>query len=144
MIQYVKGDIFQSDCEVWVNPVNTVGVMGAGLAKKFKDRYPAVFKDYAQTCKLGVIKIGNVILHEVDHPKFIASFPTKKHWKDSSRLSYILLGLQSLQLRVNEYGIKSIAMPKIGCGLGGLDWEEVRPEIEKIFGEHPVRVVVYH
>lgn len=160
MIEYVTGNIFDSGCFTAINPVNCVGVMGAGLAKQFKDRYPEMFSWYQEKCSSEKIKLGQIDIwinpnafrsdiRCTDYGEFaeIICMPTKNHWKDSSDLNWIILALQDLReyVTVNYAPSCSIAIPKIGCGLGGLNWEtQVKPEIEKYLGdlEHNIKVFV--
>lgn len=119
-----KGNIFNSSCEFLVNPVNCVGVMGKGLALEFKNKYPLNFEIYKKACDNASFNIGNLLIVPVDN-KFIVNFPTKKHWRNKSDLEFIKIGLEELKVAIKEFNIKSIALPKLGCGLGGLDWNEV-------------------
>ena len=126
----VKGDIFDADVEALVNPVNTVGVMGAGLAAAFKRRYPTNFTAYRQACKRGDVRIGCVFVHDLGmlpRPRYVVNFPTKQHWRDPSQLEYIASGLADLRKQIASYRFSSIAVPPLGCGLGGLKWDQVRP-----------------
>ena len=119
-----KGNIFNSSCEFLVNPVNCVGVMGKGLALEFKNKYPLNFEIYKKACDNASFNIGNLLIVPVDN-KFIVNFPTKKHWRNKSDLEFIKIGLEELKIAIKDFNIKSIALPKLGCGLGGLDWNEV-------------------
>lgn len=119
-----KGNIFNSSCEFLVNPVNCVGVMGKGLALEFKNKYPLNFEIYKKACDNASFHIGNLLIVPVDN-KFIVNFPTKKHWRNKSDLEFIKIGLEELKVAIKDFNIKSIALPKLGCGLGGLDWNEV-------------------
>ena len=159
MIEYVTGNIFNSGCFAAINPVNCVGVMGAGLAKQFKEKYPEMFKQYKEDCMSKKITLGqNYIwinpnsfrsdIRCTDYGEFaeIICMPTKNHWKDSSELSWIILALQDLRnyITINYGSGCSIAIPKIGCGLGGLNWEfQVKPEIEKYLGDLEINIKVY-
>ena len=138
MIEYIKGDIFDLDVEAIVNPVNCVGVMGAGLAKEFKIRYWDNYVLYKDTCNAGQAKMGRMMVYRYpDNSKalrYIVNFPTKAHWKDKSRLSDIELGLWDLRKLIKHSVISSIALPKLGCGLGGLQWLSVKLAIEKTLG----------
>ncbi len=128
-----KGSIFDSDAEAIVNAVNCVGVMGAGLAKAFKDKYPHMNEQYVVKCRNGMLKPGKLDIYVVDSsPKYIINFPTKDHWKFPSKLDYIYTGITELLIAVHDWKIKSVAIPALGCGLGGLDWAEVRPILEKL------------
>ena len=128
MIEFIEnGDIFKSSAEVLVNPVNTAGVMGKGLALQFKFRYPSILVPYQKACKEGKLKIGKLQLLNGGN-KFILNFPTKEDWSEPSRLEYIDEGLKKFALFYKDKGIKKIAFPKLGAGLGGLDWKnEVKP-----------------
>lgn len=142
MIKYVSGNIFNSEADVIVNPVNTYGVMGKGLAKQFKDRYPKMFKIYYTACKEKDFSIGQLMLiSEKDHR--ILLFPTKKHWKDKSKLEYIKEGLDKFVDNYERLNIKSIAFPKIGCGLGGLDWADVNFALNYYLGNRDLDVYIY-
>lgn len=119
------GSIFDSECEALVNPVNCVGVMGAGLALEFKKRFPGMFKSYVEDCESGDLRIGHLSVHiGLDYPAVI-NFPTKNHWKHNSKIEYIEQGLDALADLVETGFPKSIAIPALGCGLGGLDWVDV-------------------
>ena len=128
MIRFAKGNIFDSGCEALVNPVNCVGVMGKGLALQFKQRFPANFASYAQACRTGELVPGFVhTFHTgLPQPSRIVNFPTKRHWRDPSRLDDIADALHSLNIEVCIERIRSIAIPPLGCGLGGLPWPDVR------------------
>ena len=119
------------------NEVNCVGVMGEGIALQIKQKFPAAyFYDYKIACQKGELAIGKVHIFELEiqnNPRFVVNFPTKNHWRDQSRIAGIESGLQSLVEAIEQYEIRSIAMPALGCGLGGLDWNEVKPLIEKAF-----------
>ena len=123
-----NGDIFTSSCDFLINPVNTVGIMGRGLALEFKNRFPNNFIHYRSCCKNNSLTIGKLLIVP-ENGKVIINFPTKAHWRDNSELNYIILGLEKLKIAIPKYGITSIAFPKIGCGLGNLNWEDVFPLI---------------
>ncbi len=143
MIQYIKGNLFTSNAKVIVNAVNTVGVMGKGIAADFKKYYPEMFKQYKLMCNSGTFQVGNLFLYKTPN-KWILNFPTKKHWKGKSTLEYIETGLKQLVLDSSKLQITDIAMPKLGCGNGGLDWEsEVKPLIEKYLEKSPINVSIY-
>ena len=129
MLKFIEnGDIFASKCDFLINPVNTVGVMGKGLALEFKKRFPSNFAKYRKYCENGSLEIGKILIVP-EYGKAIVNFPTKTHWKESSKIEYIIAGLNKLKLAVDRYNIKSIAFPKIGCGLGNLAWNDVLPLI---------------
>lgn len=135
MLKLVEnGNIFNSDCQYLVNPVNTVGVMGKGLALDFKNKFPDNFKKYRKYCKSGEFTVGKLLIISENNKK-IVNFPTKLHWKNKSEINYILEGLAKLKTAIEKYNIKSIAMPKLGCGLGGLDWNIVYSEITKWYNQ---------
>lgn len=133
MIPYTYGDIFQCKADALVNAVNCVGVMGAGLALQFKNKYPENFEAYKAACKRSEVKPGRMFVFETGQatpPRFIINFPTKNHWRKKSYLPYIDQGLIDLVRVLHDKGIRSVAIPALGVGLGGLDWNEVRPRIE--------------
>lgn len=133
MITYKTGDIFQSNAQVITNTVNCVGVMGKGLALSFKEKFPTMFIDYKIRCDRGEVNVGQPYLWEDD--KFqILNFPTKKHWKQDSLLSDIENGLKYLSENYTKMGISSLALPPLGCGLGGLEWSDVKNLINKYLG----------
>lgn len=143
MLTYVIGDLFQSPAHVLVNTVNTVGVMGKGIAKKFKMIYPEMFKEYQQLCEKKQLTVGNLWLYKTPN-KWILNFPTKTTWRQPSRLEYIDRGLAAFVRRYAERGITSIAFPALGCGNGELDWEtQVRPLMEKYLRPLPIDVFIY-
>lgn len=140
MITLASGNLLDADVEALVNAVNCVGVMGKGLALQFKDWFPANFKAYAKACKAGEVRTGAMFVFAtglLQNPRFLVNFPTKQHWRDRSRIEDIEAGLQSLVVEIRERRIRSIAVPALGCGLGGLEWREVRPRIEAAFASLP-------
>ncbi len=147
MIQYTKGDLLTAPTEALVNAVNTVGVMGKGIALQFKKAYPHNFKVYHKACKDKVFDIGQVLVVQEStliEKKYIVNLPTKKHWRGKSIYEYIETGLEALVLAIEEYEIKSIAIPALGCGYGGLEWEKVKGLIEKYLGDlEEIDVMVY-
>lgn len=147
MIDYRTGDILKDDSEALVNTVNCVGVMGRGIALQFKDAYPENFKEYAAACERGDVKPGKMLVHKTGQltgPRYIINFPTKRHWRGKSRIQDIESGLKGLIGVLREKQIRSVAVPPLGSGLGGLDWADVRPRIEAALRELPdVRVTVY-
>ena len=142
MLIYLKGDLFSSPAHVLVNTVNTVGVMGKGIALEFKNRYPEMFKVYQKTCDDKLFDIGKLLLWKMNE-KWILLFPTKKHWRSPSKLTYIEKGLEKFVQSYEKLGIESIAFPKLGCGNGGLDWDDVRPIMEKYLKNLPIPVYIY-
>lgn len=140
MIQLTQGDILKADAEALVNTVNTAGVMGRGIALQFRKAYPENFKAYETACQAGGVQTGKMFVHHLNHlynPRFIINFPTKRHWKNKSRIEDIQAGLVDLVSIVQQLQIGSIAIPPLGCGLGGLNWEEVRPLIIEAFQSLP-------
>ncbi len=147
MIQFKTGDIFAEDSEALVNTVNCVGIMGRGIALQFKKNFPANFEAYTIACKHEKIQPGWMFVFETaqtNNPRYIINFPTKRHWRRPSRMEDIESGLYALVKEIRKRKIRSIAIPPLGCGLGGLNWRQVRPRIEvalQILDN--VRVVIY-
>ena len=144
MIRFTAGDIFAQPALAIVNPVNCVGVMGRGLALQFKRRHPDAFLAYRDACAEGRIGPGRVFTFttRLAAPRWIVHFPTKRHWRERSRIEDIAAGLADLAAIVRREAIPSIAVPPLGCGLGGLDWQAVRPLIASALGELPATVIV--
>lgn len=144
-IEAGHGDLITAEVDAIVNTVNTVGVMGKGLALQIKNAFPEVFAGYARACKEGAVAVGRMhVVHRSSSPRFVINFPTKKHWRQPSKLEYIESGLADLVAQVRKLGIRSIAIPPLGCGLGGLDWDDVKPRIIEAFGSLPdVRVMLF-
>lgn len=147
MITTGQGNLLQADVDALVNTVNTVGVMGKGIALQFKRAYPTMFKAYEDAVRTKQVRIGKVHVWETNQmtgPRFILNFPTKRHWRAASRIEDIDAGLEDLIRVVRELGIKSIAVPPLGCGNGGLDWADVEPRIIAAFDAVPyVDVALY-
>ena len=147
MVEFKTGNILAEDADALVNTVNCVGVMGRGIALQFKNAFPDNFKAYAAACKHQEVQPGRMFVFETGHltnPRYIINFPTKRHWRGKSRMEDIDSGLKALQAVVREKKIRSIALPPLGSGLGGLDWHEVRPRIETALrGFKHLRVVVF-
>lgn len=142
MITHGTGDLLLADVDALVNPVNTVGVMGKGLALQFKQAYPENFRDYNASCARGDVMVGRMHVHEIEEPqpegpRFIVNFPTKRHWRSSSRLEDIASGLVALRDEIAARGIRSVAVPPLGCGYGGLSWNDVEPMIHRTLGDIP-------
>lgn len=134
MIEFTSGDILKCETDALVNTVSCVGVMGRGIALQFKTAYPDNFKAYAAACQRGEVQPGRLFVYETGRlmaPHFIVNFPTKRHWRGKSRIEDIDAGLVALVEIIRAKGIRSIAIPPLGRGLGGLDWHEVRPRIER-------------
>lgn len=126
MFIFLDKNIFDVDSEAIVNPVNLVGVMGKGLALEFKKRFPNNYIFYKEACKNGDIDIGKLLIFKDDCGKYIINFPTKRHWRELSSYEFIEKGLDDLKRLIKKHKIKSISIPRLGCGLGGLDWSVVK------------------
>ncbi|MGH9897135.1 MAG: type II toxin-antitoxin system antitoxin DNA ADP-ribosyl glycohydrolase DarG, partial [bacterium] len=147
MIEYERGDILRADVEALVNTVNCVGIMGRGIALQFKKAFPANFKVYEAACRRGDVEPGRMFVFEtrqLTNPRYIINFPTKRHWRGKSKLEDIEAGLTSLVEEIRRRGIRSVAIPPLGTGLGGLRWTDVRPRIEGALQElSDVRILVF-
>ena len=146
-MEFTEGNLLEADVEAVVNTVNTVGVMGKGIALMFKERFPENFEAYAAACDAGEVQVGRMFVTrgvELDGPQWIINFPTKEHWRQRTRMEWIESGLDDLRRVIEEKGIRSIAIPPLGCGNGGLDWPDVRERIEVRLSDLPdTRVLVY-
>lgn len=147
MIYHTQGDILRDESEALVNTVNCVGVMGRGIALQFKNFFPENFKAYARACQNSEVQAGRMFVHEtgqLTNPRYIINFPTKRHWRGKSRMEDIESGLAALVKTIQERQIRSIAIPPLGSGLGGLNWAEVRHRIEEALAPlNDVQVKVY-
>jgi O-acetyl-ADP-ribose deacetylase (regulator of RNase III) len=147
MMEFTKGDILRADAEALVNTVNCVGFMGRGIAAQFKRTFPANFRAYATACRRNEVVPGKMFVFptgQLTNPHYVINFPTKRHWRGKGRIEDIDAGLTALVHEVEERGIRSIAIPPLGCGLGGLDWRDVKPRIQAAFaGLTAVRVLVF-
>lgn len=147
MIRYTSGDLLKAGTEALVNTVNSVGVMGRGIALQFKESYPANFKAYAAACKRGEVEPGRMFVFdtgELTAPRYIINFPTKRHWRGKSRIEDIRSGLVALVEEIGRREIRSVAIPPLGSGFGGLAWAQVRRLIEEAFSALPeVEVLVF-
>lgn len=140
MIELKHSDLLKQDAEALVNAVNCVGVMGREIALQFRRTFPKNFEAYEHACKRGEVRPGSMLVFETGRPKnprYVINFPTKRHWRDKSRLTDIESGLEALVAEVKRLGIRTIALPALGCGLGGLEWLDVHPRIEKAFSGVP-------
>jgi O-acetyl-ADP-ribose deacetylase (regulator of RNase III) len=147
MISFTQGNLLEADADALVNTVNTVGVMGKGVALMFKEAFPDNFKAYEAACKEKRVQLGKMFVTERNEfigPKWVINFPTKAHWRYPSKLDWIVSGLEDLKRVIEEKKIGSIALPPLGSGNGGLNWNVVRPEIEATLGSlKDVEVIVY-
>lgn len=147
MITQADGNLLDADVDALVNTVNTVGVMGRGIALQFRRAFPAMFDDYVRAVKSGEVQIGRMHVWETDllaGPRFVINFPTKRHWRGGSNLRWIEAGLEDLVRTIGEHKIRSLAVPPLGCGNGGLDWREVELRITRALGQLPdVEVLLF-
>ncbi len=147
MIEFKTGYILAEDAEALVNTVNCVGIMGRGVALQFKQAFPENFRAYERACKLGEVEPGRMFVFDTGQltpPRYIVNFPTKRHWRGRSRIEDIEKGLDALVAEIQRRGIRSVAIPPLGAGLGGLVWADVRARIERGFLALPeVRAVVF-
>lgn len=149
-IQTKKGDMFAEPVDALVNTVNCVGVMGKGVALEFKNRWPANFRAYKSLCDAKGLKPGEMFVFDTkelfasEGPRYLVNFPTKSHWRSKSKMEYIEDGLDALVETIRKHEIKSIAIPPLGCGNGGLDWADVRPLIEeKLSTLDDVKIILF-
>lgn len=147
MIRYTQGNLLDASAEALVNTVNEVGVMGKGIALMFREAFPENTRAYELACKAGQVRVGHMLVTEnpdLVGPRWIINFPTKKHWRNPSQFAWVQDGLQDLARVIREHGIRSIAVPPLGCGNGRLEWPQVRQEIERVLGNLPeVEVLVF-
>ncbi len=147
MYKFCHGNILDAPAEALVNPVNCVGVMGKGLALEFKNRFPGNFAAYQAACNDGQVRIGQMFVTSPPleyRPDWIVNFPTKDHWRSSSQLEWIEKGVVALAIWMDQKKPKSIAIPPLGCGLGGLDWADVRPLLMDLAVHMPeTEVLIY-
>lgn len=147
MIKFLKGDLLKADAHALVNTVNTVGVMGKGIALQFREAFPYNYKVYSQACKKNELEPGKLLSVPDSNllygEKLIVNFPTKKHWRQPSKYEYIKKGLIALRSLMEKENIKSIAIPPLGAGNGGLDWLKVKPMIVDALGDLPAEILIY-
>lgn len=146
MITFTQGNLLEARAEALVNTVNTVGVMGKGIALMFKERFAENFRLYAAACKAKQVQTGKMFVtevHELDGPRWIVNFPTKQHWRAPSQMAWVADGLQDLRRFLIEHKVKSIAIPPLGAGNGGLEWREVREQIEATLGDLDTEILVF-
>jgi O-acetyl-ADP-ribose deacetylase (regulator of RNase III) len=144
-IVYKQGDLLESKMQTLTNAVNTVGIMSKGIAKEFKKKYPEMFQDYYLKCKNGLIRVGEpyVWIPKLVNGKWILNFPTKEHWRGKSKIEWVEQGLFSLQKNYGFWGIQSLAVPALGAGLGGLNWQDVKRLLENYLGKISIPVEIY-
>jgi O-acetyl-ADP-ribose deacetylase (regulator of RNase III) len=146
MIHYTQGNLLESKAQALVNTVNTVGIMGKGIALMFKDRFDDNFRAYAQACKTGEVSTGRMFVtepRELDGPRWIINFPTKQNWRGNSKLEWIVSGLQDLRRFLLANDVRSVAIPPLGAGNGGLEWPEVREQIQQALGDLSIDITVF-
>ena len=148
MITFKTGNIVSAEAEALVNTVNTVGVMGKGIALQFKKHFPENYKAYRKAVEDGKVHTGQVFVVKLNNTKttgvrYIFNFPTKAHWRHPSKMQWIREGLADLRAKVLEYNISSIAIPPLGAGQGGLKWDEVKKEIEKELSDLNIEVLLF-
>ena len=151
MLRLTSGNILESEAQVLVNPVNTVGVMGKGLALGFKEKFPKNFLAYVDACRVGDVVVGKMFVFQLPQgdgmkdgsPRYIVNFPTKSHWRNPSKMEWIEDGLEDLRKFLIAEKIKSIAIPPIGAGLGGLDWPQVKKRIIDALQDLDLEVLVF-
>ena len=146
MIRYTEGNILKADTHAIINTVNCVGVMGKGIALQFKKAFPENFKVYKKACDKKEVTVGKMFIFDSGstfNPRFIINFPTKNHWRGKSKYEFIEVGLKDLRKQIENFKIKSVAVPPLGCGLGGLDWSKVRPMIENCLGSLDIEILIF-
>ena len=147
MIKFVQGNLLKADAEALVNTVNTVGIMGKGIALQFRQVFPENYTTYRKACQHNEVQPGKMCVVPTGrmlNPRYIINFPTKRHWKNMSRMEDVEKGLEDLVRVVRELGILTIAIPPLACGNGGLNWSDVRPRIEAAFKDMPgVEAFIY-
>ena len=147
MLEFKQGNLLEEDAEALVNAVNCIGVMGKGIALQFKQAFPENFQHYKKACDAKEVQLGRmftVSTGKLFNPKYIINFPTKRHWREKSKIEDVQTGLNVLVAEVQQLGINSIAIPALGCGNGALNWVEVKPLIESAFAELPeVKAIIF-
>ena len=142
MLTYHRTSLLESQAQTIVNTVNTVGVMGKGLAHEMKIRYPLMFKSYKKICDERLLDVGKLWLWR-DPQQWVLNFPTKKNWRQPSRIEYIEAGLEKFVRNFERQGIREIAFPRLGCGNGGLNWDEVQPLMHRYLSDLPIKVYIH-
>ena len=146
MIRFGRGNLLTQDVEAVVNPVNCVGVLGKGLALQFKRAFPEMVEPYERACAAGEVMPG--VVHVVDRgtgqrPRWILNVPTKRHWRNPSRLDDVAAGARALADKIRELGVRSVAVPPLGCGNGGLDWADVKTILLAELGNLDAEVILF-
>lgn len=142
-VRVLQGDLLESRAQTLVNTVNCVGVMGKGIALQFKKQFPAMYKDYAQRCESGLVRLGEPYLWNPTFPPWVLNFPTKEHWRSVARLSDIIAGMEHLADHCKDWGIESLAVPPLGCGEGQLEWSIVGPTLYRELSRLDIEVELY-
>jgi O-acetyl-ADP-ribose deacetylase (regulator of RNase III) len=147
VVKLATGNLLEADAEALVNTVNTEGVMGKGIALQFKKKFPEMYEAYRRACEAGEVEPGRMHVFErkdMLNPRFIINFPTKRHWRSPARMEDLESGLRALVSEIKKRNIRSVAVPPLGCGNGGLDWSIVRPTIERALSElKDVRILLF-
>lgn len=146
MITFTQGNLLEARTEALVNTVNTVGVMGKGIALMFKERFGDNFRRYAAACRAQQVRVGHMFVtpvEELNGPRWIINFPTKQHWRNPSRMEWVVAGLQDLRRFLLAQQVQSVAIPPLGAGQGGLAWDDVRPHIEQALGDLDIHILVF-
>jgi O-acetyl-ADP-ribose deacetylase (regulator of RNase III) len=147
MIDYMQGNLLDAKADALMNAVNEVGVMGKGIVLMFREAFPENMRAYAAACKSGDVKVGRMFVTETGSsapPKWIINFPTKKHWRSRSKMEWVQEGLKDLVRVIRAKEMRSIAMPALGCGNGGLEWPQVKAEIEAAMSDlTDVRITIH-
>ena len=142
MLIYRRTSILESSSQTLVNTVNCVGVMGKGLAQAFKERDPQMFQAYKRICDQRLLEPGTLWLWR-GSPNWVLNFPTKRHWRQPSKVEWIEIGLEKFVSAYQSQGISEVSFPKLGCGNGGLEWDDVRPVMERYLGALPIKVYIH-
>ena len=146
-MQFTTGNLLEAEVAALVNTVNTVGVMGKGLALMFKERFPENYTAYVKACRAGEVQTGQMFVFPVEEKsglQWIVNFPTKQHWRLPTKIEWVRDGLVALRDTIQDKQISSIALPPLGCGNGGLQWSVVRPLVEEVLsGLRAVEILVY-
>jgi len=142
-VELCSGSLFDSNAHTLVNAVNCVGVMGKGIALEFRRRFPDMFRDYVDRCARGAVTLGEPYLYPRPRRPSILNFPTKGHWRSATRLTDLTAGLEYLEAHYRAWGIESLAVPALGCGEGGLDWEEVHPILDRHLSRLEIPIELY-